>query len=91
MVVKVEILQGKKLELNYPCKWEYRLVGKNEEEIRNIAIKFACEKPYTLNKSNKSSSGKFVSIIFEVLIYSDDERIYFFEELKKQKEIMYVL
>ncbi len=87
----MEILQGKKLELNYPCKWEYRLVGKNEDEIRDVAVRFAKEKPYTLNTSNKSSSGKFVSVIFEVLVFNEDERIYFFEELKKQKEILYVL
>ncbi len=87
----MEILQGKKLKLDYPCKWEYRLVGKDEDEIKSVATRFAGEKPYTLNSSNKSSSGKFVSVIFEVLIFNDEERLYFFEELKKQKEIMYVL
>lgn len=87
----MDILQGKKLELEYPCAWEYRLVGKCEESIKDAITNLAGEKPFSLKPSNKSSGGKFVSIIFEVHVYSEDERLYLYEELRKQKDILYVL
>jgi len=81
----------KKLELEYPCKWEYKLIGKEEDGIKKMALDIVGEKPFTLNVSNKSSSGKFVSVTLEVLIYNDDERVYIYEELRKSKHILYIL
>jgi uncharacterized protein len=80
-----------KLELEYPCKWEYKLIGKEEEGIKKTAVDIAGTKPFSLNISNKSSSGKFVSITLEVLVHNDDERVYIYESLRKSKHILYIL
>jgi uncharacterized protein len=80
-----------KLELEYPCKWEYKLIGKEEEGIRRMAVEIAEGKAFSLNVSNKSSTGKFVSITLEILVYNDDERVYIYESLRKSKHILYIL
>jgi uncharacterized protein len=80
-----------KLELEYPCKWEYKLIGKEEEGIKKMALVIAEGRAFSLNISNKSSSGKFVSVTLEVLVYNDDERVYIYEELRKSKHILYIL
>jgi len=87
----VDITKGKKVEIEYPCRWEYRLVGRDEFGIKEYAKRLAGEKPHSLGDSNKSSSGKFSSIIFEVLVYNEDERVYFYEELRKNSDILYIL
>lgn len=85
------ILEGKKLELEYPLSWQYKIVGMNESEMHAKTVHILKEKPFSLTPSKKSSSGKFVSLTLEVIVYSDDERVYIFEELQKAECIKYVL
>ena len=89
--IKVVPLENKKVEIDYPCNWEYRLVGMSEYNIKEFATKLAGGKPHTLSESKKSSTGKFCSIAFEVLVHSEDERLYFYEELLKHQDIKYIL
>ncbi len=85
------ILEGKKLELEYPASWQYKIIGIDENEMHTHTVRILKEKPFSLMPSNKSSSGKFVSLTLEVMIYSDDERLYIYEELRKTQCIKYIL
>lgn len=85
------ILEGKKLELEYPVSWQYKLIGMDEGEMHAKTVHILKEKPFSLTPSNKSSSGKFVSLTLEVLVYSEDERLYIYEELRKAECIKYIL
>jgi putative lipoic acid-binding regulatory protein len=85
------ILEGKKLELEYPISWQYKIIGMDEDSMHASAVHILKEKPFTLTPSNKSSSGKFVSLTLEVLVYSEDERLYIYEELRKVECIKYIL
>lgn len=85
------ILEGKKLELEYPVSWQYKLIGMDEAQMHAKTVHILKEKPFSLTPSNKSSSGKFVSLTLEVLVYSDDERLYIYEELRKAECVKYVL
>lgn len=87
----VNILEGKKLELEYPISWQYKIIGMDEDSMHASAVHILKEKPFTLTPSNKSSSGKFVSLTLEVLVYSEDERLYIYEELRKVECIKYIL
>lgn len=87
----MNILEGKKLELTYPLSWQYKLIGLNEADMHAKTTQILKEKPFSLTPSNKSSSGKFVSLTLEVLVYSDDERLYIYEELRKIESVKYIL
>lgn len=87
----MNILEGKKLELEYPVSWQYKIVGIDESEMHTRAVHILKEKPFSLTPSKKSSSGKFISLTLEVIVYSDDERVYIYEELRKAECIKYVL
>ncbi|MDD3466721.1 MAG: DUF493 domain-containing protein [Campylobacterales bacterium] len=87
----MNILEGKKLELEYPVSWQYKIIGMDEDEMHARAVHILKEKPFSLTPSNKSSSGKFVSLTLEVMVYSDDERVFIYEELKQAECIKYVL
>ncbi|MDY0364713.1 MAG: DUF493 domain-containing protein [Arcobacteraceae bacterium] len=83
-------VSNQKLELNYPCSWEYRLIACSKQEALE-AIKECIKKEYKLTKSNKSKSGKYESFIVELLVHNEDERYELFRLLKEHKNIKMVL
>ena len=72
-------LNDHKLKLDYPCSWEYRLVIKQEINIKIILDETLGQRDHKVNISNKSSNGKFTSHKVQLLVHNDDDR----EELHK--------
>jgi len=89
----VEIINDskKKLQLQYPCSWCYKLIGENKDNLRSAIKSIIKEKPYTLTNSNQSKNGKYISMNLELLIDHEDERKYLYEALKQHKHIKTVL
>lgn len=90
-MIALNDLSNKKVEITYPCNWEYRLVCSDANKISDYVKALVANNSYTLKESNKSSTGKFISIIFEVIVGSEEQRLYYYEELRKCKEIKYIL
>ncbi|OYZ58414.1 MAG: DUF493 domain-containing protein [Sulfuricurvum sp. 24-42-5] len=80
-----------KLQLEYPCKWVYKVVGYKRAGLEVAAIEVFSERPYTLIPSNTSKSGKYISMNLELLVHNEDERTYFYETLKAHVHIKMVL
>lgn len=89
MVIINETTQ--KLELEYPCKWCYKVVAYERAGIEIAAIEIFSERPYSLNPSNTSKGGKYISMNLELLVHNEDERTYFYETLKAHPHIKMVL
>ncbi|SFV75172.1 Proposed lipoate regulatory protein YbeD [hydrothermal vent metagenome] len=80
-----------KLELTYPTSWTYKLIGADKENITSAVKDVILEKEHTLKHSNKSKSGKYVSMNLEIIVSSDDERNFIYESLKAHSNIKMVL
>lgn len=89
MVIINEATQ--KLELEYPCKWCYKVVGFERAGIEIAAMEIMIERSYSLNPSNTSKNGKYISMNLELLVHNEDERTYFYETLKAHPHIKMVL
>jgi len=89
----VEIINElpQKLELEYPCKWCYKIVAYERAGIEIAAMEIFMERNYALNPSNTSKSGKYISMNLELLVHNEDERTYFYETLKAHPHIKMVL
>jgi len=89
----VEIINEstQKLELTYPCTWCYKVIGYERAGIEIAALEIFSERSYTLNPSNTSGSGKYISMNLELLVHNEDERTYFYETLKAHQHIKIVL
>jgi putative lipoic acid-binding regulatory protein len=87
----VEIIKDKTLELDFPCHWQYKLVGKNGDELAKSVKNIMCEKDFTLTPSRSSLNGKFVSLNLDVTINSHEERLLLHDALNKEPVILYVL
>ncbi|MFA5216333.1 YbeD family protein [Sulfuricurvum sp.] len=80
-----------KLELDYPCTWCYKVVAYERAGIEIAALEIFSERTYSLNPSNSSKSGKYISMNLELLVHNEDERTYFYEALKAHPHVKMVL
>ena len=80
-----------KLELEYPCSWTYKLIGYEKEAIQKAIHDVILEREHTLTHSNKSKSGKYVSMDLDLIIHNEDERNFIYEALKAHQHIKMVL
>ena len=89
----MEIINDKKekLELNYPCSWSYKLIGFEKELIIDAICEVILKREYKLTESNKSKSGKYISMNLDLVVYNEDERNFIFQELKAHQHIKMVL
>jgi putative lipoic acid-binding regulatory protein len=80
-----------KLELKYPCDWNYTVIGLDETLLRDaIAVVFR-DKEYTIECSKKSKAGKYISLIVKTKTISEDDRVKQFAALAKYQAIKIVL
>lgn len=90
-ILAVIDLSKEKLELTYPCVWNYKLIGLSEIGVRTAIGDVILEKPHKLLPSKVSRSGKFQSFDLELIVHCEDERIMIFESLRAHSEIKMVL
>lgn len=82
---------AKKPIIEYPCSWSYRLIGRVHELIENEVKTALGDKKYDLKLTNKSKTGKFVSIELSVEVHHEEERLKYFDYFSKSQVIMQVL
>jgi len=90
---KVEIINDRKekLELEYPCKWCYKLIGEDKESIQKAVKDVIDEREHKLSDSKSSKGGKYVSMNLDMLVHNDDDRKTIYEELKKHDNVKMVI
>ncbi len=84
-------LNDKKLELRYPCNWDYKVIVGKECDMHEIARSVFGEREHKVTKSKKSKSEKYHSYNVSTLVHNDDDRKTLFEEFKKDKNVKMVL
>ena len=81
----------KKPHIDYPCKWDYKLFGTNEEGLRKAVVEVMGANKYELALSRKSSGGKYVSLHLETNVSSEDEHNKIYTSLSKHKAVIKVI
>lgn len=89
----MEILNDskQKVVIEYPSAWTYKLIGYEKKALQKAIHDVIVEREHTLKHSNKSKTGKYVSMNLELIITSDDERNFIYEALKAHQHIKMVL
>ncbi len=80
-----------KLELDYPCSWEYKLIGYSHEDIKKGVKDVLLEREYTLEPSKASKKGKFLSFNVKTIVHNEDDRVTIYELFGKHELIKMVL
>jgi len=84
-------LSKEKLELNYPCSWKYKVIGKSEKDVKTAVKEILDVREYTLKPSKSSKKGKFVSFTLELLVHNEDDRKTLYDVLCDHEKIKMVL
>lgn len=79
------------LEILYPCLWNYRIIGTDEEAIRRVVAALAGEQDYRLVRSNTSATGRYVALLLSLVVQDEAQRLGVFQTLRDEETIRYVL
>jgi len=80
-----------KPQIDYPCRWQYTVVGENEGALRHILLLACAPSEVDIRFSHRSSSGKYVSLKAEVTVASEEERDSIFRLIQDNSEVRFVL
>ena len=84
-------LEKKRPEINYPTKWEYKIIGSNVDEMVKAVEGIVADLEYDLTPSNISKKAKYFSLNVIVLVTSETIRDRIFQELTKHPAIKFVV
>ncbi len=81
----------KKVELVYPCSWSYKLIAGEKEALQKAIADVIKDREHNLTHSNRSKTGKYISMNLELLVHNEDDRIFIYEALRDHSNITRVL
>ena len=84
-------LSKERLELNYPCNWEYKLVVLEHINIKMTVKEIILNREHKVKESKVSAKGKFKSYTLELLVHNEDDRKELFKQLGEHENIKMVL
>jgi hypothetical protein len=79
------------LDIEYPCRWVYKVLGSDETSIRGAVLEVIDLADVTLELSNKSSSGNFVSVNVGVTVTDHEQRVALYDGLRGHDAVRMVL
>lgn len=80
-----------KPEIDYPCKWLYKVIGEEKEAIRAAVYHICSGKDITYSYSHSSSGGKYHSFNVEVEVKNEEERLSIYNLLNNHAAIKVVM
>jgi len=85
------MLEGKKVKLDYPCNWNYKVIINAHCKIDHIVKNVLGERTFKISKSNNSKNKTYMSYKVSLLVHSDEDREEIFHEFKKEDCVKIVL
>lgn len=80
-----------KPEIHYPCVWQYKVIGENQERIVQAIEKISAPVPVKIEFSHSSSSGKYHSFNAEIEVQDEEARMSIYRALQEHPDIKVVL
>lgn len=77
--------------VTYPCRWSFTLIGTDASAIQESVEACLKSHRYDLTPSNKSRTGKYISLHLETPVASEEERNQLFARLKAAPAIKMIL
>ncbi len=78
-------------EIEYPCRWQYRLMGAAEAALRGAVERVVGAREHQVQVGNQSRTGKYCSLEVEIEVASRNEQHDLFQRLRAEPGVIYVL
>lgn len=82
---------GCKPDIQYPCRWQYRLIGEERAAIIKAIQAVADLTVCTISDGNTSSGGRYLSINVEMTVSDEAERLRLYRQFAADPAIRVVL
>lgn len=86
----MEPIEGRPV-IDYPNDWEYRLIGRSEEDILSAVATVLGDAPHTLEPGNSSKQGRYISMSLTTTVKTEDHRNALFKLFKDHESIVMVI
>lgn len=80
-----------KLEINYPCRWQYRLIGEDRDAIMEAIRASVDMTDCTIIDGNVSSGGRYLSLTLECPVSDEAQRLRLYQHFSTHPAIRVVL
>ncbi len=77
--------------LDYPCPWEYKVIGEDEFAMRRAIDEVFSELEYEVSYSHASRTGRYCSLLIALTVVNEQQRVALFTSLKAHQDIRMVL
>jgi putative lipoic acid-binding regulatory protein len=84
-------LAGCKAHIDYPCVWQYKVIGMDKQAVQTAVSAHLGDAPYSLSDSHRSVAGKYLSMNLEVTVESDEQRLELYHALAGYPAVKVVL
>ncbi len=85
------MLEGKKLELEYPCNWDYKVIINAHCKIEHVVKNVIGDRTYKIGAPKHSKDKNYISYKVSLLVHSDEDRVGLFDLFKKEDCVKIVL
>jgi putative lipoic acid-binding regulatory protein len=80
-----------KLEIHYPCLWQYRLIGEDRGSIIEVIRASVDIAVCTITEGNVSSGGRYLTLNLQISVNNDAERLRLYQIFSNHPAIRIVL
>ena len=79
------------LTIEYPCRWVYKIFGKDRDQMREALCEVLPGHDYTVNPSHSSSHKNYHCMNLDIIVSDEEERTGIYEALRAHHAILFVL
>ena len=83
--------ENEKPAIEYPCAWQYKVIGLDQFLMRTAIGEILAGLEYTLEVSNTSRTGKYCSLLLTLVVADEEHRNAVFAALAGHCDIRVVL
>ena len=76
--------------IEYPCRWEYKIFGRDEGRLREAVAELLAGLTYDLEFSRTSAEGSYLSLTLTLEVADAAERQRIWDLLRGHDEVVYV-
>ena len=80
-----------KVELTYPCPWVYKIIGREQGELRAAIAEVVQARECLVSLSHASSGGKYLCLDVELVVVSAEDREGQYHAFKDHLAVVMVL
>lgn len=78
-------------DIEYPCEWRFKVIGRDESEMRQAVGEIVGNHDYTIDLSNHSAKGTYCSLNLQMTVISESHRVYIYTALMEHESTKIVL